>query len=210
MTRKHTLLLLIPLGLGVLVAGCGDDEEEAETSANVSAGIGGAAWILDNDSIDVEVPATMEEITLAFTTDGSFAGHAGCNNYTGSLHDHPRRRSHPRRTRGHAHDVRGATSWPPRPPIAEFVQVTSYAIDGSELTLSGADGELLTYEAESGPVVVMDEAERRECLKRTGLQCQRPGHRARDLPRRCCARVSAVGERFEGIVNFRDGGGITR
>ena len=148
MTRKHTLLLLIPLGLGVLVAGCGDDEEEAETSANVSAGIGGTAWSLDNDSIDVEVPASMEAITLAFTTDGSFAGHAGCNNYTGTYTITPDgglTLGEPGVTRMMCEDDFMAAE---AAYLAEFVQVTSYTIDGSELTLSGADGELLTYQAD--------------------------------------------------------------
>ena len=124
MTRKHTLLLLIPLGPGVLVAGCGDDEEEAETSANVSAGIGGTAWSLDNDSIDVQYPASMEAITLAFTTDGSFAGHAGCNNYTGTYTITPDgglTLGEP----GAAHDVRGRLHGRRSCYLAEFVQVTS-------------------------------------------------------------------------------------
>jgi heat shock protein HslJ len=149
MTRKHTLLLLVPLGLTVVISACGDDEEESETSQNVAAGIGGSVWSLDNDSIDVDVPDGMEPITLAFSTDGSVAGHAGCNNYTGAYtitDDGGLTFAEPAVTRMACEDDVMAVE---AAYLGELVQVTSYEIDGDQLSLSGADGELLRYDADT-------------------------------------------------------------
>jgi heat shock protein HslJ len=150
------LLFLAPLGLAMVTSACGDDEAESETSANVATGIGGSVWLLDDSSIDVDVPDGMEPITLAFTTDGSAAGHAGCNNYTAEYtvtDDGGLTFSEPAVTRMMCEDAVMAVE---AAYLGELVQVTSYEIDGERLSLSGADGELLRYQADSEAMDIPD------------------------------------------------------
>jgi putative lipoprotein len=143
MKLRHVLLIAVSLSLSVVAGACGDDDDD---EAEFSSPLGGTTWILDNQSIEVEVPEGTEEVTLAFSTDGSFAGHVACNNYTG----------------GYATDDDGGitasnvavTQQACEPDVmavqttylADLALVAQFEIDGDALRLEDADGaELLRY-----------------------------------------------------------------
>ena len=118
----------------------------AETDGEFSSPLGGTAWILDPASIDVVIPEGGEEVTLAFSTDGSFAGHAGCNNYTGSYSTTDAGEitvSDPAITRVMCEDnvMAVETAY-----LSALAQVAQFAMSGDVLTFSDADGaEVLRY-----------------------------------------------------------------
>ncbi|HZB43315.1 MAG TPA: META domain-containing protein [Ilumatobacter sp.] len=144
MTRRHALLIAVPLSLSMVAGACGDDDAD---EAEFSSPLGGTIWILDNESIDVEVPDGTEEVTIAFSTDGSFAGHVACNNYTGgyaTADDGGITASNVAVTEQACEpDVMAVqTTY-----LSDLGLVAEFEIDGDELRLKAADGaELLRYD----------------------------------------------------------------
>jgi putative lipoprotein len=146
-------LSVLTLCVALVAGACGDDDDDdaagetaAETDGEFSSPLGGTAWILEPASIDVVIPEGGEEVTLAFSTDGSFAGHAGCNNYTGSYSttdDGGITVSDPAITRMMCEDnvMAVETAY-----LAALAQVAQFAVSGDVLTFSDADGaEVLRY-----------------------------------------------------------------
>jgi heat shock protein HslJ len=144
MTYRHALFIAVSLSLSVVAGACGDDDAE---DAEFSSPLGGTTWILDNESIDVEVPDGTEEVTLAFSTDGSFAGHVACNNYTGgytTADDGGITASNVAVTQQACEpDVMAVqTTY-----LSNLALVTQFEVDGDALRLKDADGaELLLYD----------------------------------------------------------------
>src|SRR5262245_13341534 len=143
MTRRFALLIAVPLSLSVVAVACGDDDDEAEFSSP----LGGTTWILDNESIDVEVPEGAEETTLAFSSDGSFVGHVACNNYTGGYTTAD--------DGGITASNVAVTQQPCEPDLVtvqtaylgDLARVARFDVDGDVLRLSDADGaEILRYD----------------------------------------------------------------
>lgn len=152
--RAHRWLMALPLCLALVTGACGDDDDDdaaadapsAEATGEFSSPLGGTAWILDPASIDVVIPEGGEEVTLAFSTDGSFAGHSGCNNYTGSYSttdDGEIAVTDTAATRAMCEDNVMAVE---DAYLAALEQVERFEINGDVLTLSDADGaEVLRY-----------------------------------------------------------------
>ena len=120
---------------------------EAEDDGDFSSPLGGTAWILDPASADIVIPEGGEEVTLAFTTDGSFAGHAGCNNYTGSYtttDDGGITLGETAVTRMMCEEEVMAVETAYLSALAEVAQ---FALEDEQLTFSDADGtDILRYE----------------------------------------------------------------
>jgi heat shock protein HslJ len=137
-------LLLLPLCLAFLAGACGDDDDDE--AAVFSSPLGGTAWILDPASIGLEIPDGGEEVTLAFSTDGSFVGHAGCNNYGGSFtttDDGGITASDPAITRAMCEDAVMAVE---TAYLSALAQVSQFELEADVLTFSDADGdEVLRY-----------------------------------------------------------------
>jgi heat shock protein HslJ len=146
---------VLPVCLALLSGACGDDDDddaagtgaEAEGDGEFSSPLGGTAWILDPASADVVIPEGGEEVTLAFTTDGSFAGHAGCNNYTGSYtttDDGGITLSDTAVTRMMCEEEVMAVE---TAYLSALAEVAEFVVDDEELTFSDADGAaVLRYE----------------------------------------------------------------
>jgi heat shock protein HslJ len=144
MARTHALLITAALSLSIVASTCGDDDDD---EAEFSSPLGGTTWILDNESIDVEVPDGTEQTTLAFSTDGSFVGHVACNNYTGgytTADDGGITASNVAVTQQACEpDVMPVQT----EYLADLALVAEFEIDGDALMLKDADGaELLRYD----------------------------------------------------------------
>ena len=144
MTRRHALLISVALSLSMVAGACGDDDDD---EAEFSSPLGGTTWILDNESIDVEVPDGTEQTTLAFSTDGSFVGHVACNNYTGGYTTAD--------DGGIAASNVAVTQQACEPDVmavqtaylSDLALVAEFEIDGDALLLKDADGaDLLRYD----------------------------------------------------------------
>jgi heat shock protein HslJ len=144
MIQRHALLIAVPLSLSMVAGACGDDDAD---DTEFSSPLGGTTWILDNESIDVEVPDGTEQVTLAFSTDGSFVGHVACNNYTGAYttaDDDSITASNVAVTQQACEpgEMAVQTTY-----LSELALVAQFEIDGDALRLKGADGaELLRYD----------------------------------------------------------------
>lgn len=152
--RRGRGLFVLPVCLALIAGACGDDDddaagtgEEAEDDGEFSSPLGGTAWILDPASADIVIPEGAEDVTLAFTTDGSFAGHAGCNNYTGSYtttDDGGVTLGETAVTRMMCEDDLMAVE---TAYLSALAEVAKFAVDDEELTFSDADGtEVLRYD----------------------------------------------------------------
>jgi heat shock protein HslJ len=142
MTKGRWLLIACSATMVLAGAACGDDDDDDAAGSALS----GTAWFLQADSLDVDFPDGMEDVTMAFTTDGSVAGHAGCNNYTGGYTtsgDSNLTLSQLATTRMMCEDPVMAVE---AAYLAELDRVDSFEIDGDELVLRDVDdNDLLSY-----------------------------------------------------------------
>ena len=142
MIRGRWLLVACSAALVLAGAACGDDDDDEATASE----LGGTTWFLQPDSLDVDFPDGMEDVTMAFTTDGSVAGHAGCNNYTGgyaTTDDGNLTLSQLATTRMMCEDPVMAVEVA---YLAALDRVDSFEIDGDELVLRDVDeNDLLSY-----------------------------------------------------------------
>jgi heat shock protein HslJ len=141
MTRRHVLLLALPLSLSIVAAGCGDDDDDDDSAAS---GLDSTGWVLDDRSLGMETPEEMQEITISFT-ETDVAGNSGCNNYT-STYTTP--------GEGEIKFAEFVTTRMACDPavmdvetayLAQLADVVQYEIDGDELVLSGDAGIELRY-----------------------------------------------------------------
>ncbi len=142
MIRRYALVLALPLSLSIVAAACGDDDDADEAAAS---GLESTGWVLDDNSLGVEVPEDgMQGITISFT-ETDVAGNSGCNDYT-STYTVPgdgdivfdefvttRKACDP------------AVMAVETAYLGQLAIVTAYEIDGDDLVLAGDAGVELSY-----------------------------------------------------------------
>ena len=158
MARRRGRIGLAVAGVALVIAGgCGSDEgaDTADTSDSGASTIPleGTNWVLAGDELGEPLGDTA---VSALFSEGTVAGQGGCNRYTGP------------------YDVEGdaltigpeiastqiacgpAETAVERAYLDRLPRVASYAIEGTALTLSDGDGEvLLAYEASIGAEAII-------------------------------------------------------
>ncbi len=140
---KRNLLLVFALAL--VVAACGDPAEQASVDPTTTA------WVLESGTVDGEALQLLDThpITLVFDADGNAGGKSACNNYIAAYTISSSSISF-----GDA----GSTMMACVPDEvmtlettyqAALARVDSFTSDGSQLTLTGDDVELVFVVDES-------------------------------------------------------------
>jgi heat shock protein HslJ len=151
---RTTLRIAATLGLSaaLLLAACGDDGEEVNAGAGgESTALEGTQWVLDLSTLDVGSTGPAQATLLL--EGGQASGTDGCNQFNGSYE-----LDGDNLTFG----ALASTGMMCTAEIAAAGKVVTdglaatetYSISGTTLTLAGADGDLLTYEAASAAGLV--------------------------------------------------------
>ncbi len=137
-TANETLELLSSDGVALL------DYEPGTT------GLAGTSWTatgVNNGKQAVVSQAGVETITIQFGADGNVSGVSACNNYAGSFTETPPDGLTFGPLAGTQKACDDATNQLEQEYLAALANVTTYQIDGSQLTLRAADGATqVTYQ----------------------------------------------------------------
>jgi heat shock protein HslJ len=154
---RSTLRAVAVIGLtaSLLLAACGDDAEEvnAADGGGDAAALEGTQWVLDLDTLDVG--STGGAMATLLLQDGQAAGTDGCNQFNGTYELDGSDLTFGALATTQMACTAELTSAGTK--VTEGLEATeSFSISGSTLTLEGADGPVLTYEAASATALVGD------------------------------------------------------
>ena len=145
---RRVLIVLSVLAVALGAAACSDDDASSKSSSSDAVALTGANWVL-TDQVSLGTPLAGVAVSAVFDA-SQISGSSGCNRYFG-----------PYTVKGSAMTIgsnlggtqiacQGAPATVERAYLARIVKVTSYAIDGTTLTLSGSGKPLLVYRASVG------------------------------------------------------------